>query len=56
MYDLYYGGCEELKTQQEKYGTEKVPHRGMSAIRIALERLGIKARRRVDLVPKQVRS
>jgi biopolymer transport protein ExbB/TolQ len=39
MYDLYYGGCEELKTQQEKYGREKVPHHGMSAIRIALERV-----------------
>lgn len=39
MYDLYYGGCEELKAQQEKYGTEKVPHHGMSAVRIALERV-----------------
>ena len=39
MYDLYYGGCEELKAQQEKYGSEKVPHHGMSAIRIALERV-----------------
>jgi biopolymer transport protein ExbB/TolQ len=39
MYDLYYGGCEELKSQQEKYGTEKVPHHGMSAVRIALERV-----------------
>jgi biopolymer transport protein TolQ len=39
MYELYYGGCEELKVQQEKYGTDKVPHHGMSAIRIALERV-----------------
>ncbi|MDN5940395.1 MAG: MotA/TolQ/ExbB proton channel family protein [Nitrospira sp.] len=39
MYDLYYGGCEELKVQQEKYGADKVPHHGMSAIRIALERV-----------------
>ena len=39
MYELYYGGCEELKAQQEKYGTDKVPHHGMSAIRIALERV-----------------
>ncbi|MBX3304285.1 MAG: MotA/TolQ/ExbB proton channel family protein [Nitrospira sp.] len=39
MYDLYYGGCEELKTQQDKYGTEKVPNHGMNAIRIALERV-----------------
>jgi biopolymer transport protein ExbB/TolQ len=39
MYDLYYGGCEELKAQQEKYGTEKIPHHGLSAIRIALERV-----------------
>lgn len=39
MYDLYYGGCEELKSQQEKYGTDKVPHHGMSAVRIALERV-----------------
>ena len=39
MYDLYYGGCEELKVQQEKYGTVKIPHHGMSAVRIALERV-----------------
>src|SRR5262245_56276917 len=39
MYELYYGGCEELKAQQEKYGTDKVPNHGMSAIRIALERV-----------------
>src|SRR5262249_16118530 len=39
MYELYFGGCEELKTKQEKYGTDKVPHHGMSAIRIALERV-----------------
>jgi biopolymer transport protein ExbB/TolQ len=39
MYDLYYGGCEELKAQQEKYGSEKIPHHGMSAVRIALERV-----------------
>ncbi len=39
MYDLYYGGCEELKTQQEKYGTEKVPNHGINAVRIALERV-----------------
>lgn len=39
MYDLYYGGCEELRAQQEKYGTDKIPHHGMSAIRIALERV-----------------
>ena len=39
MYDLYYGGCEELKSQQEKYGADKIPHHGMSAVRIALERV-----------------
>jgi biopolymer transport protein ExbB/TolQ len=39
MYDLYFGGCEELKSQQQKYGTDKVPHHGMSAVRIALERV-----------------
>ncbi|MGC4098259.1 MAG: MotA/TolQ/ExbB proton channel family protein [Nitrospira sp.] len=39
MYELYYGGCEELTAQQEKYGTDKVPNHGMSAIRIALERV-----------------
>lgn len=39
MYDLYFGGCEELQAQQTKYGTEKVPHHGMNAIRIALERV-----------------
>jgi biopolymer transport protein ExbB/TolQ len=39
MYDLYYGGCEELQVQQDKYGTDKVPHHGMSAVRIALERV-----------------
>jgi biopolymer transport protein ExbB/TolQ len=39
MYDLYYGGCEELKSQQEKYGTDKIPHHGMNAVRIALERV-----------------
>ncbi len=39
MYDLYYGGCEELKAQQEKYGNQKIPHHGMSAVRIALERV-----------------
>src|SRR5262245_40279171 len=39
MYDLYYGGDEELQTQQEKYGTPKIPHHGMSAVRIALERV-----------------
>src|ERR1700704_2478237 len=39
MYELYYGGCEELKVQQEKYGTDKIPHHGMSAVRIALERV-----------------
>jgi biopolymer transport protein ExbB/TolQ len=39
MYDLYYGGCEELKAQQEKYGTDKIPHHGMNAVRIALERV-----------------
>jgi len=39
MYELYFGGCEELKTQQEKYGTDKIPHHGMSAVRIALERV-----------------
>lgn len=39
MYDLYYGGCEELKAQQDKYATEKIPHHGMSAVRIALERV-----------------
>lgn len=39
MYDLYYGGCEELKTQQEKYGSERVPRHGMNAVRIALERV-----------------
>jgi len=39
MYELYYGGCDELKTQQAKYGTEKVPRHGLSAIRIALERV-----------------
>ncbi|MCP9473115.1 MAG: MotA/TolQ/ExbB proton channel family protein [Nitrospira sp.] len=39
MYDLYYGGCEELKAQQEKYGTERVPRHGMNAVRIALERV-----------------
>jgi len=39
MYDLYYGGCDELKGQQEKYAAEKIPHHGMSAVRIALERV-----------------
>lgn len=39
MYDLYYGGCEELKAQQEKYETERVPRHGMNAVRIALERV-----------------
>jgi len=39
MYELYYGGCEELKVQQGKYGTDKVPNHGMSAVRIALERV-----------------
>src|SRR5262245_65539441 len=39
MYELYYGGCEELKVQQEKYGKSKVPNHGMSAVRIALERV-----------------
>ena len=39
LYELYCGGCEELKIQQEKYGTDKVPHHGMNAIRIALERV-----------------
>jgi biopolymer transport protein TolQ len=39
MYDLYYGGCEELKVQQEKYGKDKVPNHGLSAVRIALERV-----------------
>src|SRR5262245_22542863 len=39
MYELYFGGCEELKTQQEKYGTDKMPHHGLSAVRIALERV-----------------
>ncbi|MCS6897232.1 MAG: MotA/TolQ/ExbB proton channel family protein [Nitrospira sp.] len=39
MYDLYYGGCEELKTQQDKYGTERIPRHGMNAVRIALERV-----------------
>ncbi|MCP9453448.1 MAG: MotA/TolQ/ExbB proton channel family protein [Nitrospira sp.] len=39
MYDLYYGGCEELKAQQEKYGAERVPRHGMNAVRIALERV-----------------
>jgi biopolymer transport protein ExbB/TolQ len=39
MYELYYGGCEELKVQQEKYRTDKIPHHGMSAVRIALERV-----------------
>ena len=39
MYELYYGGCEELKVQQEKYGIDKIPHHGMSAVRIALERV-----------------
>jgi biopolymer transport protein ExbB/TolQ len=39
MYDLYYGGCEELKSQQDKYGADKVPRHGMSAVRIALERV-----------------
>jgi biopolymer transport protein ExbB/TolQ len=39
MYELYYGGCEELKVQQEKYGADKVPNHGMSAVRIALERV-----------------
>lgn len=39
MYDLYYGGCEELKTQQEKYGSKRVPRHGMNAVRIALERV-----------------
>ncbi|MGQ0810225.1 MAG: MotA/TolQ/ExbB proton channel family protein, partial [Nitrospiraceae bacterium] len=39
MYDVYYGGCEELKAQQEKYGNIKIPHHGMSAVRIALERV-----------------
>src|SRR5262245_27882442 len=37
LYYLHYGGCEELKTQQLKYGTDKIPHHGMSAVRIALE-------------------
>jgi len=39
MYDVYYGGCEELKVQQEKYEGDKIPHHGMSAVRIALERV-----------------
>jgi biopolymer transport protein TolQ len=39
MYELYYGGCEELKVQQEKYGTPKIPNHGMNAVRIALERV-----------------
>lgn len=39
MYDLYYGGCEELKAQQDKYETDKIPNHGMSAVRIALERV-----------------
>ena len=39
MYELYFGGCEELKVQQEKYGTDKIPNHGMSAVRIALERV-----------------
>lgn len=39
MYDLYYGGCEELNQQRQKYGSEKVPHHGISAVRIALERV-----------------
>ena len=39
MYDLYYGGCEELKVQQEKYEADKIPNHGMSAVRIALERV-----------------
>ena len=39
MYDLYYGGCEELKVQQDKYGTPQIPPHGMSAVRIALERV-----------------
>lgn len=39
MYELYFGGCEELKVQQEKYGTDKIPNHGISAVRIALERV-----------------
>ena len=39
MYELYLGGCEELKVQQEKYGTDKIPNHGISAVRIALERV-----------------
>lgn len=39
MYELYWGGCEELAAQREKYGTEKIPRHGMSAVRIALERV-----------------
>jgi biopolymer transport protein ExbB/TolQ len=39
MYDLYHGGCEELKTQQDKYETDRIPNHGMSAVRIALERV-----------------
>jgi len=38
MYDLYYGGCEELKAQQDKYGSPMIPHHGMNAVRITLER------------------
>lgn len=39
MYELYSGGCEELKVQQDKYGTDKIPNHGISAVRIALERV-----------------
>jgi biopolymer transport protein ExbB/TolQ len=39
MYELYYGGCEELKAQQDKYGSQQIPRHGMNAVRIALERV-----------------
>ncbi len=39
MYDVYYGGCEELKAQQDKYSTSLIPHHGMNAVRISLERV-----------------
>ncbi|BCA57087.1 MotA/TolQ/ExbB proton channel [Nitrospira sp. KM1] len=39
MYELYYGGCEELTVQQEKYKDKRIPRHGINAVRIALERV-----------------
>jgi biopolymer transport protein ExbB/TolQ len=38
MYDLYWGGCEELVAQQQKYREPRVPRHGINAVRIALDR------------------